>query len=52
MSKLILKIAKKCLFLKHFWGTIAPYLGRTPIYGIYGLIGLNSGYVMVQSVTL
>ena len=52
MRKLILKIPKKSLFLKHIWDTIAQYLGRTPTYGIYGLIGLYNGYVMVQMVTL
>ena len=52
MSKSTLKIAKNAYFFDHIWSTIAPYLGRTPTYGIYGLIGLYSGYSMVQSVIL
>ena len=53
MSKSTLKIAKKRLFFfYHIWSTIALYLGRTPTYGIYGIIGLYNGYAMVQTVTL
>ena len=52
MSKSTFNIAKKRYIFYHIWSTIALYLGRTPTYGIYGLIGLYNGYAMVQTVTL